>query len=114
MTAAADVVARGSIWIKEFTVARSRRTFRTADEWRAIFARFAKSGLTIRAFCERESLTPTSFHRWRARLERRPSPTASFTELPLPTTSSSDEETSGPSWTVELDLPGDIVLRVRG
>jgi len=107
---ATDVVACGSPWIKEFAVAdHRRRIYRTVEEWRSIFTRFAESGLSVQAFCERESLTPSSFYRWRSRLEERPS----FTEVPLPRTSS-EEEMSGSSWTVELDLPGHIVLRVRG
>ncbi|MBI2799154.1 MAG: transposase [Gammaproteobacteria bacterium] len=35
---------------------------------RAIMARFAESGLSVEAFCQRESISTSSFYRWRSLL----------------------------------------------
>lgn len=35
---------------------------------RAIMGRFAKSGLAVEAFCRRESISTSSFYRWRSLL----------------------------------------------
>ena len=82
------------------------RARRTASEWREIFSRYELSGLSIEAFCRRESLNRSSFHRWRSQLG---SPKDSYVELAVPTPAPSPS-----SWSVELDLPGNILLRVRG
>jgi hypothetical protein len=85
-----------------------RRSRRTASEWREILARHGRSGLSIEAFCARESLSRSSFHRWRERLAVAGAVPGSFVELTAPSV-------SAPSpWTVELELPAGIVLRVRG
>ncbi len=44
------------------------RVRRSASEWTALLSRFPGSGLKVAAFCEREGISDTSFHRWRARL----------------------------------------------
>ena len=38
---------------------------RSREEWRAVFDRFAASGLGVGTFCEREGISDTSFGRWR-------------------------------------------------
>lgn len=38
------------------------------DAWREAVARFAESGLSVRAFCLREGISDSSFNRWRKRL----------------------------------------------
>ncbi len=84
----------------------SDRVRRSASEWREIVSRFEPSGLTIDAFCRRESVTSSSFHRWRAKLASEVGP---FVELAVPAPTPTDAS----PWTVELELPGHIVLRVR-
>ena len=42
---------------------------RSADEWRALMARFDGSGLGIEAFCRREAISAASFYRWRGLLD---------------------------------------------
>jgi hypothetical protein len=66
---------------------------RSAQAWREVVARFAQSGLTEEAFCEREGLSPKLFHRWRSKrcsaplrpaadkVARASSPTAQFVDL---------------------------------
>ena len=39
-----------------------------ADGWRTKLARFAESGVSVRAFCVREGISDSSFNRWRKRL----------------------------------------------
>jgi transposase-like protein len=38
---------------------------RSAEEWREVFTRQASSGLSVQAFCTRESINTSSFYRWR-------------------------------------------------
>ena len=47
---------------------------RSREEWQAVFARFAASGLGIEPFCAREGLSESSFRRWKELLsdEARP------------------------------------------
>src|SRR3954466_13407534 len=63
--------------------------------WRRTIADQARSGLSVRAFCEREGLEPWNFHWWRQALARRdreapPARTVrrpnSVAELPVPST----------------------------
>lgn len=53
---------RGRKWIR-----------RDESQWRAVLSRFSGSGLTVAAFCERESVSTASFHRWRERIQERES-----------------------------------------
>jgi hypothetical protein len=46
--------------------ARQRRL--SSKGWQDAMARFAESGLTATAFCEREGISSNSFNRWRSRL----------------------------------------------
>jgi hypothetical protein len=78
----------------------------TAAAWRKILARFERSNLSIQAFCDRESLSTSSFHRWRRKLVPQ---SESFVELAVPAAASDPS-----AWTVELELSGHILLRVRG
>jgi 4-diphosphocytidyl-2C-methyl-D-erythritol kinase len=49
---------------------RARKWIRRDEsQWRALLLRFSGSGLTVSAFCERESVSTASFHRWRERIE---------------------------------------------
>lgn len=53
-------------------LARGKR--RSAEKeafWRGAVERLLASGLTVRAFCQRERLVETSFHYWRRELKRR-------------------------------------------
>ena len=56
------------------------RVRRSEAEWRGLLERFAKSGLSISAFCRRMKLPRSSFEMWRARLAPSASPAASFVE----------------------------------
>ena len=46
----------------------TRRPGLGAHGWREVLGRFAQSGLTAPAFCEREGLGNKRFYYWRAKL----------------------------------------------
>jgi hypothetical protein len=87
------------------------KTRRTATEWRQILDRFSRSGLSVAAFCERESIVPTSLHRWREKLGKDTkaiAPSREFVDV-LPR-----GEAFPAFWSVEIELPDGKILRVRG
>ena len=79
---------------------------RSSEEWRAILCRQADSGLTIREFCERESVCEQGFFRWRNRLggEAR-APRPRFVEV-------SHAAPTKDVVRVELQLPNGAILRI--
>jgi hypothetical protein len=99
------------------------------DGWRGILARFAQSELTVRAFCQREGISPASFYRWRSVLKgsqhnpltpkpsRVANPAAGFVELGALSRSGA-RPASGIAqhrFEVRLDLGGGVLLHlVRG
>jgi hypothetical protein len=52
-------------------MARRQRDPAKEKFWRRALARFRSSGLSVRAFCDRELLSEPSFYAWRAELARR-------------------------------------------
>jgi chemotaxis methyl-accepting protein methylase len=95
---------------------RTKRRRLTADAWRAVLARFAESGLTVQAFCQREVINVTSFYRWRSMLsgaqDELSSPVAKRTTgfVDLGTLSA-----SGSRFELRLDLGDGVLLHlVRG
>ncbi len=81
---------------------------RSEEEWREIVQRFEASGQSQHEFCKSEGLTLASFTRWRRRLQASATPAAidhGFVEIARACTT--------PTWTIELELPGGGVLRVR-
>lgn len=49
---------------------QNKRRRRDANAWREVLERFAGSGLSVPAFCEREGISEGSFYRWRAIVQR--------------------------------------------
>lgn len=41
-----------------------------SDAWRGLVTKFADSGLSVREFCAQESISDSSFNRWRKRLNQ--------------------------------------------
>ena len=52
-------------------MARRQRDGKRERFWRRALRRREKSGLTIVEFCEREDLSPTTYHFWRREIQRR-------------------------------------------
>ena len=48
---------------------RGKRSQQKWDAWRQLVQQWRRSGLTIRAFCERHGLSEPSFYSWRRRIE---------------------------------------------
>ena len=46
----------------------SKRQRRSHEQWQAALARFGTAGLSVAAFCARESISEASFYRWRGLL----------------------------------------------
>lgn len=80
---------------------------RSAAEWRAVFQQYEGSGLAPAAFCAREGIVLSSFQKWAQRLGRERAERAAFVELVPPTVPAAE-------WSLELELPSGVVLRVRG
>jgi hypothetical protein len=82
------------------------RIQRSAAEWRAIIARYERSGAKHAEFCTREGIAPHSVkkHDWRRKVVE--SPAGACVEVP-----SAPEPAS---WAVKLEFPSGLHLRVRG
>jgi len=52
-------------------MAQRKRDLRHEARWRELLRRQPKSGLTIRAFCQREQVTESGFYAWRRELKLR-------------------------------------------
>jgi putative transposase len=90
---------------------------RSAETWRDLLARQARSGLSVQAFCRQEQLNAWTFYGWRSRLRGRTAvaetaavggstePAAGFIELGALSRNSSRCE-------IRLDLGGGVVLQV--
>ncbi len=49
-------------------MARARRSTEKREFWTLVLQEYRESGLSVRAFCEREGLAEPSFYAWRKRL----------------------------------------------
>jgi predicted DNA-binding transcriptional regulator AlpA len=89
---------------------------RRRAEWQALLERAERSRLSTVAFCAAEGISTASFYLWRKR-RRAPAPVAldseasaaAFLDLGVLSAPRAD----GPSWDLELDLGGGVVLRLR-
>jgi putative transposase len=95
----------------------TRRRRLSAESWRAVLARFAESGLSVQAFCEREEIGIASFYQWRAKLAGSiadPKPEAAEGEM-LKTAGFVDLGTLSASvsrFELRLDLGGGVLLHL--
>ena len=100
---------------------RPKRIRRGAEELQAIVQQYASSGMSRSAFCRKHGLAPGTFDRWHRSLDRstREAPEALFVELPVtndaPPGALQEEQIPipPPIWDIELQLGGDMVLRLR-
>jgi len=78
---------------------------RTAAQRRELLERYARSGLSRRAFCAQEGIGESTLGAWQRRLRNAASSTPEATqERATP---------PAPCWDVELDLGDGLCLRVR-
>ena len=91
---------------------------RSEGEWRSLLARFPDSGMSVEAFCRRESISDASFYRWRARVGDAVTVRKSadlgrpaFVDLGVLSSAAS----ALPRMELKLDLGGGVILHlVRG
>ena len=83
------------------------RVRRTEAEWREVLSRFEQSGLGVDAFCGREKIAPSSFHRWQRKLAGGIGTDAfvAVTSAPTPRPS---------AWRLVVSLPNGTELRLEG
>ena len=80
---------------------------RTRADWEALVAKYERSGLSRKRFCDQASISVSSLDYWRHRLRSElRKEAASFIELPAVAAS--------PAWDVELELGGGAVLELFG
>ena len=95
------------------------RRYQTAPQWQDLFQRFDASPMSVVAFCRQESISESSFYRWRQKLADTPvAPTQTTAGTPAfidagPLSESQTASTADPAWDMELDLSGGVVLRLR-
>jgi transposase-like protein len=87
------------------------RVRRTRSEWQTILKRFARSGLTVTAFCEREEISPSVFAAWRRKFGETKVKEPRFVELAPPSAAAPAGPTVPAAGAFELSLPGGVVLR---
>jgi hypothetical protein len=87
---------------KEGEMGKAHWTRRTPEEWMELVKRQKESGLSQAAYCRRKGVTLTSLEKWKSRYLLTPG----FVDLTLKATES--------AWTMELELPHGVVLRIRG
>ena len=82
-------------------MAKRRRTNRSEEEWFRLVSEQGRSGQTQEGYCREVGISPTSFQRWRQRLERKGA--GKFIEV---------QSESRPAAKVELEVPGGVTLRI--
>lgn len=100
------------------------RERRSESAWREIVERQGQSGLSVKAFCEREGIKAVSLYGWRSRLQREPqdksAPARAPGKAPLEKHTGEFIDLGALSATrsrfeVRLDLGGGVLLHlVRG
>ena len=86
-------------------------------QWRKIFDKFNRSGMTQESFCQGEGLSRSTFCRWQRKLEASSLATRppTFVEVCLPSQSEPDRVSlNEPAGEVVVELPFGVVLRFRG
>ena len=88
-------------------------------EWRERSQRFARSGLTVAAFCGRERVSTGSFYVWRRKLAAESSATVRVVDQraaegvsPLFVPVRLPLESAGTAGRVEIELPNGAIVRV--
>lgn len=85
---------------------RDRETF-----WRRMLRKQARSGLSIRSWCQRHSLSEAGFHWWRRELARRDAANPETTFLPVRVAADAEGNDAGQ---IEIVLTGGRRVRVSG
>ena len=65
-------------------MAKQQRDLANEAHWRDVFQQFATSGLSVRGFCRRESLSEANFYAWRRTLAELENHHAERDQQPVP------------------------------
>jgi hypothetical protein len=84
-----------------------KKVYRSVAQWRAIVARYERSGLPQAAFCTREGIALHSFKKHYRRHKPGEAARGQFVAVPVPASPSRE-------WEVELTLPNGVRLAMRG
>ena len=90
---------------------------RSPAQWRSIFDKFDRSGVTQEHFCQREGLALATFSLWRRKLRASSLATipATFVEVCLPSHAEpAQAPRDEPVQEVIVELPFGVVLKFRG
>jgi hypothetical protein len=93
-----------------------RRVRRSASDWRTILSHYEQSGQSQRDFCRAQGVALASFLRWRQRLGAGDAHSTVAQREGLPAQANSFVEFAAApasTWSIELELPHGLVLRVR-
>ncbi len=96
-------------------MANQLRNYAKEERWRRAMIRHRASGLSIRAFCEREGLSEPSFYQWRRELARRDRQTVRSGRPGMafvPVRVLPEEGKSPASGAIEIVLAGGRIVRV--
>lgn len=83
----------------------------TKEQWQSLISEQQKAGMTQSEFCRSKGLSLATFHNWKRKINTVETPATEapqWIELPadrLPATQQ--------TWDIELELPGNITLRMR-
>jgi hypothetical protein len=91
-------------------MAKQQRRGEREQRWRDLVARFAASGLTVRAFCQRERVPESAFYSWRRTLQQRDLEATTASPAFLPVAIQRPERATGAETCVELS--GGVTIRV--
>lgn len=78
--------------------------------WRKLVAGQAQSGMSIRDWCDRHGVSEPSYYFWRRELARRREQRQDASPQIVPVNVT--PPVAGSRWDVEIELPGQIVVRV--
>jgi putative transposase len=90
------------------------RVRRSESEWRELIARWGKSGVSAREFCQKQDVQVSSFHRWQQRLRETKRNDPATTPDFIPVTGGSLSITAASSWSLEIALPNGATVRFQG
>ena len=82
----------------------------TKEQWRALILEQQQGPLNQTEFCKSRGLCLATFHNWKKRLNITATPPQSIEWLELPAQTANKDNSP---WDIELQLPGNIVLRIR-
>jgi transposase len=89
-------------------MAERQRDKKKESFWRDALQRHARSGLSVRAFCQREKLSESGFYAWRQTIRQRDQ--ASDQQFPAPTFVPA--RVTSPASSIVVELSGGCTLRL--